>query len=173
MAVADLLGVRSHILTNACGGLHPTLRVGDIVVVTDTVNWTSRTISTGTHGSGTHAVVDAAWAADLTERCWTRGRAVRNGTYVQVTGPSYETRAEIRMFRRIGADVIGMSTAVEAAWAARIGAHVAVISLVTNTLTDAEQRLVSHDEVIEASRSARPALLEVLTEAIASSPIFA
>ena len=76
------------------------------------------------------------------------------------------------MLRRIGADVVGMSTAVEAAWAATKGANVSIVSLVTNVLTDAKSRPVSHSEVMSVAESVREKVSQILLVAIATSERF-
>mgnify|MGYP000739975676 CR=1 FL=1 len=166
LALAISCGARDVLLTNACGGLHPGLRTGDVVIPTGTVNLTHRSISV--HGVSSASPIDLDWSRRMTDQCWSMGLPVRNGVYAQVLGPSYETRAEIRMLRRIGADTVGMSTAVEAQWAANKGAHVGIVSLVTNTLTDARRRAVTHGDVVHTAKMSRDLLSSVVQTALAS-----
>ncbi|MCX6139999.1 MAG: purine-nucleoside phosphorylase [Candidatus Kapabacteria bacterium] len=163
-ALALEVGVQNLIMTNACGGLHPRLNVGDVVIPTDVMNMTFRALRSPARNHS--EVVDRGWALRSTSQCWVDGIPARNGTLVQVLGPSFETRAEIGMMRRCGADVIGMSTVVESAWASGAGARVSVLSLVTNTLTDTHQQSVTHLQVMDtASTSGKrvsQALLSIL-----------
>lgn len=147
VALAMEVGVNHLILTNACGGINPLLHVGDVVIPTDVMNMTSRSIRCPVQRTG--SIVDSAWVQRASSQCWANGVPVKSGTYVQVLGPSFETRSEIGMMRRCGADVIGMSTIVEATWASQMGARVSLLSLVTNTLTDTQQRPISHHQVME------------------------
>ncbi|HLP28442.1 MAG TPA: purine-nucleoside phosphorylase [Candidatus Didemnitutus sp.] len=164
VALAIMCGARHILLTNACGGLHPSLRTGDVVIPTGTVNLTHRSISV--QGVTSVSPIDTDWSRRITDTCWSRGLPVRNGVYAQVLGPSYETRAEIRMLRKIGADTVGMSTAVEAQWAALMGAHVGIVSLVTNTLTDARRRAVTHGDVVQTAEMSRDLLTNVVQAAL-------
>lgn len=169
VAVAIECGVKNILLTNACGGLHPQLRTGDIVIPTSTLNLTHRSIVPRTNGSAVTPAIHLDLANSTIEHCWSKGLPVRSGVYAQVLGPSYETRAEIRMLRRIGADTVGMSTAVEAHWASGMGAHVGIISLVTNTLTDAKHRTVSHGEVVHAAEMSHHVVAQVVLAAVESA----
>lgn len=138
------LGVTTLLVTNASGGLRPDMQSGELVVMTDHLDlvrggWAQATAREATpYGP---ELVEAAVAA--TRRA---GVVARKGVYAYVRGPSYETRAEYRMLRRLGADVVGMSTVPEV-WAARaLGMRVVAVSVVTNVArpdapskTDAEE----------------------------------
>lgn len=175
-ALMACLGCSSILLTNACGGLHPARSVGDIVLASDVINWTSRSLVTASSGvSVAYAqpsnVLNSHWQHAILDSCAGSGIAIHRGTFVQMMGPSYETRAEIRMLRRLGADTVGMSSALEARWAASQGMSVAMVSLVTNTLTDSIVRSVSHEEVIDASARAQERICEVVRCAINTLPL--
>jgi purine-nucleoside phosphorylase len=169
VAVARECGVKNILLTNACGGLHPRLRTGDIVIPTSTLNLTHRSVTSPTISSDSPRSAYLDLSDRMIDACWSKGLPVRAGVYAQVLGPSYETRAEIRMLRRIGADTVGMSTAVEALWASRMGAHVGIISLVTNTLTDATYRTVTHGEVVHAAEMSHQFVSKVVLAAVESA----
>lgn len=173
LALMSSLGVRSALLTNASGGLHPLRSVGDVVVVSDIINWTFRRIASTisvAHESPS-SVVSHSWRDALLRSATQAGLPLHQGVFAQMLGPSYETRAEIRMLRRLGADLVGMSSGVEARWAASMGMHVAIVSLVTNTLTDSSVRCVSHDEVLEAGVQAQNRMCEAVRHAIAARPL--
>lgn len=173
LALMSSLGVRSALLTNASGGLHPLRSVGDVVLVTDVINWTFRRVSLQVPGvdKPTGAVIDHSWREAILQHTSAAGMPVHQGVFAQMLGPSYETRAEIRMLRRLGADLVGMSSGVEAGWAASVGMRVAILSLVTNTLTDSSVRFVSHDEVLEAGVHAQNRMRDVVRHAIAALPL--
>lgn len=170
VAISHLLGVHHVLISNAAGGLHPACAVGDVMLVTDLLNATMLSLPPCLPPPSVknRAVIDARWHADIVRGCMRRSTAVRQGTYVQVTGPSYETRAEIRMARRMGADAIGMSTVLEAQYASAVGMSTAVCSMITNTLSDTRRAFVSHTEVLDAALLARTTM-RVVIEAAAQS----
>ena len=158
------LGVRRLIITNAAGGLHWRYRVGDIALITDTIDFTFR-----------HQLLAARELASndvrgnnqqtykaIIERCTRAGIDLETGTYCQLAGPSYETRAEIRMLRTIGAELVGMSTVRELRYAESLGISTTAFSMVTNTLTDAQMRSVSHGEVLEVAERAAERLTAII-----------
>ncbi|MFC6885689.1 MULTISPECIES: purine-nucleoside phosphorylase [Actinomadura] len=143
-------GVRTVVLTNAAGGLRPEhQRVGDPVLISDHLNLTGANPLTGPS------------FLDLTEAYSERLRALaRNadptlseGVYAALRGPTYETPAEIRMLRTMGADVVGMSTALEAIAARQGGAEVLAVSLVTNIAAGLAEGTLDHEEVLAAGRA--------------------
>jgi purine-nucleoside phosphorylase len=173
------LGTRHIIYVNAVGGLDPVLQVGDVVLVQDLMIVPmvssplpqvqgSRIDSVGSERelSRYHEGRSGEWRDRIAQRCRDGGVAVREGTYLMVPGPSYETRAEVRMARRLGADIIGMSTAYEAIHAARSGMKVAVLSLVTNRLTDVRASVLSHHDVVEAAGVSSATVTALINSAI-------
>lgn len=153
---AQACGGTHIILTNASGGLHPSLSAGDIVLLSDGIDFTfQRTDRAG-------RLFDDEWTSRCGRQCLAAGVSVRSGVYAQVTGPSYETRAEIRMLRRIGADLVGMSTLQEAAYATRAGMHVLGISLVTNKASDTTGALLTHHDVLDTATTNGARLTSVL-----------
>lgn len=150
------LGATMLLVTNAAGGLRPDMRAGDLVIVNDHLDFVARPWAADLDGAaGDRAAprrghagpwYDAA-LVELALRA-TRGAAVtaRAGVYAYLLGPSYETRAEYRMLRRLGADAVGMSTVPEVVAARRLGLAVSAVSVVTNVArpdaldaTDAEE----------------------------------
>ena len=143
------LGARTLLLTNASGGLRPDMTSGELVVVTDHLDLVRRPWDAALVPAADVAPTAARYDPDLVALALEATRRVdaiaRPGVYAFLSGPSYETRAEYRMLRRFGADVVGMSTVPEVVAARRMGLEVAVCSVVTNvakpdapTLTDAE-----------------------------------
>lgn len=167
-----MLGCNSVLLTNASGGLHPLLSVGNVVLVSDVINMTFRSIASSC-GRVLHRqfdVLDRQWQQRIIDASVRSGVPIRRGVFAQMLGPSYETRAEVRMLRRIGADLVGMSSAVEARWASSVGMRIVMLSVVTNTLTDSAVRYVSHDEVLTAGRIAEHDFVNAVRCAIESCP---
>ena len=99
---------------------------------------------------------------------WNLGFALQRGTYIAVTGPSYETRAEYRAFRRIGGDCVGMSTVPEVLAAAACGLKVLGLSTITNVACPDAPKVVSAQEVVEVARIARPRVRGILQAVLAS-----
>jgi purine-nucleoside phosphorylase len=160
LAAAYLLNARYALLLNSAGGLHPDFRTADIMVIADTVSMTFRSIRRSwlyaTPRSYRHpaSYFDTAWRERTAARLVSRGVPFREGTYVGVTGPTYETPAEVRMYRRCGAHAIGMSTVHEAEFAHFCGLQVAGCSLISNTLHEVAAPALSHDDVLLAASSA-------------------
>ncbi len=151
------LGVETLLLTNASGGLRPDMRSGEVVVVTDHIDlfrlpWDEALATVDvdagprpTRSPGPGGFYDAALADLALEATRRTGVVARKGVYALLSGPSYETRAEYRMLRRLGADVVGMSTVPEVVAAARLGMGTAVCSIVTNVARPDAARQVETD----------------------------
>lgn len=147
---AAAAGCSTVVLTNGCGGLRPQWQPGTPVLISDHLNLTA------------HSPVEGATFVDLTDLYSPRLRALARevdpdlpeGVYAQFRGPHYETPAEVQMARVIGADLVGMSTALEAIAAREAGLEVLGISLVTNAAAGISPVPLSHQEVIEAGRAA-------------------
>lgn len=150
------LGVRTVILTNASGGLNRAFDPGDVMLITDTINLSGDNPLTGPNlerlGPRFVPMADA-FDADLLRRARqaaaAAGVGLREGVYVMLSGPNYETRAEMRMLRTLGGDAVGMSTVPEVLVARHAGARVLGFSLVTNKATEDVDHEVTHQEVIE------------------------
>ncbi len=158
------LGVRSLWLTNAAGGVNPELAPGDLVRITDHLNLTGQNPLTGRNddGLGTRfpdmtGAYDPALGAALDEEAARLGEPLKHGVYAAVSGPSYETPAEIRMLRTLGADLVGMSTVHEVIAARHMRLPVAALSLVANRAAGLAGGPLSHADVqrIAAERGAR------------------
>lgn len=166
------LRVGSVIMTNAAGGIRPGLDPGDVVLVDDVMNLMFRSPLAGP------VVGDEVRFPDMSRpfhpplldviRGAARDTGVRleGGTYAAVTGPAYETAAEIRMLARLGADVVGMSTVPEVITAAAVGLPCAVLSLVTNRATGLSAGTLTHEEVLEVGRAAGARVAGLVTEVV-------
>ncbi|MGE3822283.1 MAG: purine-nucleoside phosphorylase [Isosphaeraceae bacterium] len=159
------LGVERLILTAATGGVNPQFRPGDLVLIEDHLNLLGvnplRGPNDGRFGPrfpDMTEVYDAALRALAEAEAKTRGLALKSGLYACLPGPSYETPAEIRMLRALGADVVGMSTVPEAIVARHCGLRVLGFALVTNAAAGVTGETISHEEVIAAGAEALPRL---------------
>jgi purine-nucleoside phosphorylase len=111
---------------------------------------------------------DRHLANEACQAAWMSGFPLQRGTYVAVTGPSYETRAEYRAFRRIGGDAVGMSTVPEVLAAAACGLKVLGLSTITNVACPDAPKIVSAEDVVEVARIARPRVRCILQSVLAS-----
>jgi purine-nucleoside phosphorylase len=163
---AAAAGVRTVILTNAAGGLQPDHRVGQAVLIRDHLNLTARSPLVGA------SFVDLTdlYSARLRELARTLDPELTEGVYAALPGPHYETPAEIRMLRTLGADLVGMSTALEAIAAAAAGLEVLALSMVTNAAAGMTGQALDHAEVLAAGRAAAGGLGEFLVELIGRLP---
>jgi purine-nucleoside phosphorylase len=156
-------GVHTMVLTNAAGGLRDEYAVGQPVLISDHLNLTSRSPLVG------------AQFVDLTDAYSPRLRAIAReidpslteGVYAGLPGPHYETPAEIRMLRTLGADLVGMSTVHETIAARAAGVQVMAVSLVTNLAAGMTGQPLSHDEVLEAGRQSATRMGSLLAGVIA------
>jgi purine-nucleoside phosphorylase len=169
------LGVRRVLLTNAAGGLEPTWLPGDLMVVTDHLNLMGVSPLRGPNDEAlgprfvdmTHAY-DARLRQALTEVATAASVPLRAGVYAALPGPSYETPAEIRMLRSLGAQAVGMSTVPEVLALRHMGVEVAALSCITNLAAGISTSLLSHAEVEEVARTRRDALVALLSGWIAN-----
>ena len=157
---AAAAGVRTVILTNAAGGLAPDHRVGQAVVIADHLNLTARSPLVGAN------FVDLTdlYSARLRALAREIDPALTEGVYAALPGPHYETPAEIRMLRALGADLVGMSTALEAIAARAAGLEVFGLSMVTNAAAGITGEVLDHQEVLAAGKAAAGRLGEFLVE---------
>ncbi len=159
---AALSGCHSFLLTNASGGVSRGLSVGDLVAISDHINLTGRNPLIGGNDDrlGTRFPdISDAYSSDLRhdmKRSFEDAEVpYKEGVYTWFTGPSYESPAEIEMVRRIGGDLVGMSTVPEAVALAHMERRVGAISLVTNLAAGASDEPVTHEEVQEAAALAK------------------
>jgi purine-nucleoside phosphorylase len=171
--VLHRLGARLLIVTNACGGLNPQFRTGDIMVIDDHINLMNDNPLIGINDDRlgprfpdmsapyTPRLVDAALAearrADF---------VAHRGVYVAVTGPNLETRAEYRFLRGIGADVVGMSTVPEVIVAVHAGLEVLGLSVITDMCLPDALEVATVERILAVARSAEPKLRAIITAAV-------
>ncbi|MDD3420045.1 MAG: purine-nucleoside phosphorylase [Candidatus Gastranaerophilales bacterium] len=153
------LGVSKIIVTNAAGGVNKSFKAGDLMLIKDHINFMGNNPLIGkndTQFGVRFPDMSEAYKKYLIQIAKDQGQKLgielKEGIYVACSGPSYETPAEINMFRLLGADVVGMSTAPEVIVANHAGIDVLGISCVTNMAAGVLNQPLSHDEVIETSR---------------------
>ena len=159
---AAAAGVRTVLLTNAAGGLREGFHVGQPVLISDHLNLTARSPIVGAN------------FIDLTDLYSARLRGIakeidpslEEGVYAGLTGPHFETPAEIHMLRTLGADLVGMSTVLEAIAARAAGVEVFGLSLVTNLAAGMTGEPLNHQEVLEAGRAAATQMGSLLRELV-------
>ena len=163
------LGARTLLLTNAAGGVDHAFPGGTLMLLSDHLNLTGRTPLLGPNDDAVGprfldltAVYDPELRARLRTAAEAAGVSLHEGVYAGLLGPTYETPAEVRMLRVLGADAVGMSTVMEAIAARWAGMRVAAISLVTNPGAGISATPLSHAEVLEAADEAGPRLARVV-----------
>jgi len=171
------LGARAVVLTNAAGGVNPTFRAGTLMVIADHLNLTGRTPLLGPNADELgprFADLTEVYSIELRERLHAAGRAegveLAEGVYAGLLGPTYETPAEVRMLRTLGADAVGMSTVLEAIAARWAGIPVCGVSLVTNPGAGYTGEPLTHDEVLAAGAEAGPRLARVIRRFVRDLP---
>ena len=164
------LGGRVLALSNAAGGVDPSFREGDVMILDDHLDLTEGDplqdlflFDAPTEAANCYDARLSDWAMQNAIR---DGRPIRRGCYVAMCGPNYETRAEYRLLQRLGIGTVGMSTAPEAAMARRCGLRVLALSTVTNVCDPDALAPTSHDEVMAAAGRAEEHVREIVREVI-------
>lgn len=173
VSVAALLGARTFLVTNAAGGLEPSWTPGDLMLIEDHLNLTGATPLTGVLRDGAPLFLDMAGAYDADLGALARsvaedqGVTLRSGVYAGLVGPAYETPAEVRMLRTLGAQAVGMSTVLEVVAARAHGMRVLGLSSITNV--HGEGVATDHQEVIEVGARAAERLAGIVLSVLESS----
>lgn len=159
--IMGLLGIKTLLLTNAAGGVNKGFSAGDLMLIKDQISCfvpnplIGKNLSElGTRFPDMSEVYDRELSGRIKACAESLGTELKEGVYCQLTGPSYETPAEIKMLSELGADAVGMSTAVEAIAARHMGVRVCGISLITNMAAGISEVPLSHEEVKEAADKA-------------------
>ena len=165
------LGVKRIVLTNAAGGVNPACQPGELVLIADQLNLQGASPLTGPEDcvAGSRFVdMTEAYSGELRRAARDAGRRVglelKEGVYAGVPGPQYETPAEVRRLRLIGADLVGMSTVLEVIAARQMGVEVLGISCVTNPAAGMSGAALSHDDVLAEGQCAQDRLAALLRE---------
>jgi purine-nucleoside phosphorylase len=170
IAVLHALGVEQLIITNACGGLNTRFRSGEIMAIAEHVNLLTvgpRPVLASDEPKaprwcGTRDCYDAELLARTAAIARTEDFICHRGTYIGVTGPNYETRAEYRFFRKIGGDVVGMSTVPEVLAARYLGMRVLGLSMITNVACPDRPTKTTHEEVKRLAALAIPNVAKII-----------
>ena len=169
------LGARCVLLTNAAGGCDLGFKPGDFMVITDHINLTGRSPLIGPNDDrlgprfpDMSVAYDAELRGALEDAARKLGIPLQRGVYAWLTGPSYETPAEIRMVRSLGASAVGMSTVPEVIALRHMGVRTAALSCITNLAAGMTAATLDHKEVEETARSRRDDLLKLLAGWIAA-----
>jgi len=175
--VMKALGVGTLILTNAAGGINADFRPGDLMLISDHINFMGRNPLVGPNDpefGPRFPDMTEAYSRRLRELARREGEAIgvafREGVYAGVLGPSYETPAEIRMLRILGADAVGMSTVPEAITARHAGIEVLGISCISNMAAGMLARPLSHEEVMETAERVKETFIRAVARIVAALP---
>ena len=175
--VLGLLGVRTLVLTNAVGAINATFEPGQLVAISDHLNLQARSPLVGPNDDSLGPrFPDMSEAYDPELRAAARAAAERigidlaEGVYAAWLGPAFETPAEIRMLRALGADLVGMSTVPEVLAARHMGVRCLAISCVTNLATGISSEPIDHQRVLEVGARASGMLVSLLREVIPTLP---
>ena len=161
MSAYQRLGIKEIIATNAAGSLRPEMIPGSLMMITDHINFSGQNPLTGVNNDKEgprFPNMSDAYDVDLADKM--RQTAIENniklfeGTYFFVVGPNFETKAEVKAFRTLGADAVGMSTVPEVIAAVYFGMKVVGISVITNQTADIQTHTLSHEETLFEARQA-------------------
>jgi purine-nucleoside phosphorylase len=169
------LGVETLVVTNAAGAVNPLFRPGDLMVIEDHVNLLGNPLlgrnedALGPRFPDMSEAYDRGLREAAARACTAAGVAAHRGVYLATSGPSYETPAEIRMARALGADAVGMSTVPEVIAARHMGLRVVGLSCLTNMAAGILDCRLDHREVLETGERVRTLLLDVLGRLVAAA----
>lgn len=162
--LVNALGAKKLLVTNAAGGINPHFKPGTLMFISDHINAAfanpliGPNIDGGPRFPDLHNVYDAAWLAQAEQAALKAGIKTQRGIYLWTQGPSYETKAEIGLFRNMGADAVGMSTVPEVLQANYLGMRVLGISTITNPAAGLSAIPLNHDDVMEVGKSIKATL---------------
>jgi purine-nucleoside phosphorylase len=161
------LGVKRVVLTNAAGAIKDSMAVGELMLITDHLNLQGTTpLLGGPHFHDMSEVYSAAWRTQFISAAAKLHMPLHEGVYAALLGPQYETPAEIRMLRTLGADAVGMSTVPEAIQARALGMEVAGVSMLTNWAAGLKPQTLDHSEVVAVGKLAAVQLATLLREVL-------
>ena len=168
-----MLGAKILFLTNASGGINPSFTAGDFMMLTDHVSiWAPNPLigpnidELGTRFPDMTHVYDTNLRKIIEETAAKEGISLKQGIYAQLTGPSFESPAEIKLLHKLGVDAVGMSTVVEAIAANHMGMKICGISCVCNLAAGMTDNPLTHEEVQAAANEAAPKFKKLLTESV-------
>ncbi len=169
------LGIETLFVSNAAGGMNPDFLIGDLMVITDHINMfpehplRGKNFPTGPRFPDMHEAYNKQLIALANDIAAEKNIRLVHGVYMGVSGPTFETPAEYRAFRRLGADAVGMSTVPEVIVACHCGIKVFGMSIITDLGLEGQAVEVSHEEVQVAANKAQPLMTEIMREMIKRS----
>jgi purine-nucleoside phosphorylase len=171
--VMKMLGIKSLLLSNAAGGVNSSFKVGDLMIITDHI---SMAIINPLLGRNEEELgprfpdMSEAYSRPMIQKAKAVAKRLnidlREGVYFGVTGPTFETHAEYRMIKILGADAVGMSTVQEAIVAVHMGLPVFAISVITDMGIRDDDNIITHEEVLAAAKNAEPLLTELFKQLV-------
>lgn len=173
--VLKMLGIEYLLISNAAGGVDPTLKVGDLMIITDHISIAAKNPLLGKNDDRLGVRfpdMSEPYKKDLIvkakEIAQQQNIQIREGVYFGVTGPTFETRAEYKMIHTLGGDAVGMSTVQEVIAAVHVGMKVFAMSVITDIGIREENNIITHHEVLEAAHNAEPSFSIIFRELIKS-----
>ncbi len=171
--VMKFLGIKTLLISNAAGGVNPEFKVGDLMIINDHVSQFVPNPLIGKNeaelGPRFPDMTEPYKSSIIQTAKKVASEAtieVKEGVYICVTGPTFETKAEYRMIRAIGGDAVGMSTVQEVIVAAHMGIPCFAISVITDMWIDGHEEIISHEEVLKAAKLAEPKLTHIFKELV-------
>jgi purine-nucleoside phosphorylase len=171
--VMKQLGVEALFLSNAAGGVNPAFNVGDLMIISDHISFFTpnpligkNEETLGTRFPDMTEPYSRDLIASAKQIAGESGFKLHEGTYVAVTGPTFETKAEYRLIKTIGADAVGMSTVQEVIVARHGGMKVFAMSVITDLGIREEENVITHEEVLAAAKEAEPKLTTIFVKLI-------
>jgi purine-nucleoside phosphorylase len=159
-------GVKRLILTNAAGTLNPDFKPGSWMMFSDHLNLTAASPLEGADFVDLSTAYDPAWREQFRSAAAFSGMPLHEGVYAGLRGPQYETPAEIRMLRTLGADAVGMSTVLETIQARSLGLTVTAFSCLTNWAAGISKTPLDHKEVLETGKHAAEEMIGLMTRVL-------
>ena len=169
------LGIETLFVSNASGGMNPNFVIGDLMIIDDHINFfpehplRGKNFPTGPRFPDMHEAYDKHLRDLADQIAKEKGIRVVHGVYVGVSGPTFETPAEYKMYHRLGGDAVGMSTVPEVIVARHCGIKVFGMSIITDLGLEDQPVEVSHEEVQVAANKAQPLMTEIMREIIKRS----
>ena len=166
------LGIKTLFVSNAAGGMNPDFEIGDLMIITDHINFFPEhplhgpNFPTGPRFPDMHAVYDKSLIHEAETIAAEKGIKVQHGVYVGTQGPTFETPAEYKMYRILGGDAVGMSTVPEVIVAHHCGIRVFGVSIITDLGVEGKIVEVSHEEVQKAANAVQPLMADIMREMI-------
>lgn len=171
--VMKWLGIETLLISNAAGGVNPDFIVGDLMIITDHISFSTVNPLVGkNHSEFGPRFPDMShpYKKDLIHKAKTIAESIhiplKEGVYFGVTGPTFETRAEYKMIRKLGGDAVGMSTVQEVIIAVHLGLSVFAMSVITDIGIREEENTITHQEVLQAAIDAEPRLSSIFKKLI-------